>query len=241
MTCSPHYLTASLSHGERSRLLVGAQAWIATLCRRAGFRGEDLEDAIQDVLAEVWRASEKYDPAEGAFTTFCRAVAGRKLAGIKRDAATHGVRTVAMSNPELVVADPVEPDDEPGDEPAAADVGPILAALGQPELLSELTSNQRRLFELVAIDGLTVVQAAQQVGVKLSLAEITLRQVAARLMESGKLPAELVERFRAWKQTDAIHPARPTRYSRGREWKPKQRPRPAEKETAPEKGPGATK
>ena len=60
---------------------------------------------------------------------------------------------------------------------------------------------------------MTAPEAAERLGKKLSLVEISLRKLVRRLLESGCLPPELADQFREWQRIDAIRPAREAKRS----------------------------
>lgn len=247
-----HYPTACLSTSaaaiplppsERERLLASVDKWICRVVNGAGLPAAEVEDVIQDCRLEVWKASERFDPARGiAFTTFAGHVVRRRLAEFRRNKATHGGPAAVHPEVPESIPDPagwdgnVDDGTEAAFGPEDADMEARIRALAAGEWLSVLTDSQKRLFELVALRGLTAPQAAAQIGVKLSIVEIALRGIVKKI--EGHLSPALAAKLEKWKADDAVAPARKARYAKGREWKPKEK-RPAAEKPDPGEKPAA--
>lgn len=209
MACpDPPARPVPLSEADRAKLINSVRALVRKLARDSGARPGDVDDLEQDCLLELWKASPRYDPRKGKFTTFasrvCRGCISEKVRGAAKRRVT-GATT--MDHPERVPdREPTEPeaDDESGDPTGA---GSILRQLALTALGAGLTPKERGLFALLA-DGLTGPQIADQLGKKLSLVEISIRQLVGKLVASGRLPPELVERFRRQKKLERVNPAR---------------------------------
>lgn len=170
------------------------------------------DDVIGEAVVAVVKAFGRYDPARAAPTTFASRVVKGAIATWLRNRQTINRPLAHMDRPDDIESGP-ESDGHRGECDGPDNPDALSAVANLAGITANLTPGQQRLFGLLA-SGLTMPQVADQLGRKLSIVEIAVRRLVARLVEGGRLPPELVERFAAWKVADAANPARkavPTR------------------------------
>ncbi|MEZ5217381.1 MAG: sigma-70 family RNA polymerase sigma factor [Ilumatobacteraceae bacterium] len=131
------------------------------------------EDVVQEVLVEVWRTAERFDPARGSVMTWVLTLAHR--------------RTVDRVRRERSQADRLEREQvlatsAPGDGPAEAlersETGERLRAA-----LATLTVPQREALELAYFGGHSYPEVADRLGVPLGTVKTRIRQGMLRLRD----------------------------------------------------------
>lgn len=138
-------------------------------------RGE-AEELVSDVLLEIWRRSERYDPARGAPVTYLMTLARSRAIDRQRSAA---FRTKG----ELSAADrPSSADPSPvPDPPASAMLNEnrqrVLAAMQQLDPL------YRQAVEFAFFDGLSHTQIAERLNKPLGTVKTYIRQGLIRLRD----------------------------------------------------------
>lgn len=67
---------------------------IRSMAVRSAFAGVDLEDVVENIIAELWMGDylNAFDPALGSFSTYILGHARVRIAGAKRDFAKRGAR-----------------------------------------------------------------------------------------------------------------------------------------------------
>ncbi|HEX3152818.1 MAG TPA: sigma-70 family RNA polymerase sigma factor [Gemmataceae bacterium] len=213
----------SFSRDERAKMIEGNRALIKKLVREGGVHSNDRDDVIQDVMLTLWKSFDNYDPMIAKFSTFTHHVA--------RHAILEYVSQRSIRPQLISVERSVDPPDgsEDGEGAASGDSDEVFglddwnqifrpAAVDAIATKARLSAGYRRLLKMFA-DRLTAPEIADQLGQKLSVVEINMRPLVRKLVASDALPAELVERFAAWKEVDKINPARKARYKEGKGWK----------------------
>lgn len=141
------------------------------LARRFCRSAEDAEDATQEILVEVWRSAERYDPKVGSEVTFLMTIARRRLI----DRARRQGRRPAMELLEDAgtLAAPAQRDQvELQDEVQRAE-----------QALAQLRPEQRQVLDLALGHGRTHQEIAAAIGIPLGTVKSHARRGLLRLRE----------------------------------------------------------
>lgn len=122
---------------------------LAMRLRRQGASPAEAEDALQETFLDVWRYAESYR-GDGAVAAWLWGIARRKFAMMVRGEIRGRARDQAAAR------NPSAPSSEEGEWAAAIDAGVALERLS-PDL--------RAAFEAIAIDGMSVSEAAERLGI----------------------------------------------------------------------------
>ena len=132
-----------------------------------------VEDVVQNVLFSLHRARHTYRP-ERPFGPWLWAIGRNAVIDAQRVRSRRLRREVPLES----VAEPVQPESDPVDVPT---LSPELA-----EALQKLPASQREAVELVRLQGLSVAEAAQRVGISPGALKVRAhrgyRALRARLM-----------------------------------------------------------
>lgn len=169
---------ASGAHGSAEAMLDRFGGLVWTLARRMCADRAEAEDAVQEIMADVWRSVQqgRYDPAKGSETTFVATIARRRLIDRLRKRRTPAAGLV----PDLAEAKPnATPVAELGEEARAA-----------AAVLEELSEPQQKAIRLSVMHGLTHEQIAEVTGMPLGTVKTHIRRglirMRERLSESGR-------------------------------------------------------
>lgn len=196
---TPAHPPAPPSQEERQRMLAGVEAIIrqhVRLARGLGRRHrQDADDLYQNAWLQLWTASERFRADGGAkWSTFAfRTLDGLRLQMHAADKPPGPIDPSAFDDfTDTTLPDPAA--DEP-DSPASADLFEQLATAVRRALadglLDKLDAAHRRLVEVVAFDGLTTDQAAEQLG-KSPAAVAKILRTALRTLCRGGLTSHAV-------------------------------------------------
>lgn len=154
----------------------GGLVW--TLARRFCPDRVEAEDAVQEIMADVWNSVRqgRYDPTKGSEATFVATIARRRLIDrIRKKKLQTGelVADIAQATP------PAEPAPELGEQARAA-----------AELMDELSEAQQTAIRMAVLHGLTHEQVAEATGMPLGTVKTHIRRGLIRmrdkLAQSGK-------------------------------------------------------
>ena len=134
---------------------------------------EDVADFVADVFVEVMRSAGGYDPRRGSAVSWLYGVGGNVAAGMRRRQARLIDAERRVAGRALLDADDYLRVEERIDAAAA------LRRIHQAA--SDLPDADRRLLELIAVDGLSPAEAAQALGIGLVAARVRLLRARARL------------------------------------------------------------
>ncbi len=148
----------------------GSTVW--GLARRLCRSAEDAEDATQEILLEIWRSAERFDPTAGSELTFVMTIARRRLIDRARrlgrrppiDLLHEGADLAA----ETPTTDPVEFDDE---------------VRRAHQALLQLRPEQRQVLQLSLAEGRTHHEIAAAVGIPLGTVKSHARRGLMRLRD----------------------------------------------------------
>lgn len=161
---------------ELQRRYAGAVWGLARrFCRNAA----DAEDATQEILVEVWRNADRFDPAAGSELTFLMTIARRRLIDRTRREGRRLPAETGHEADELAAAR--EPDRvEEGDEVQRAQ-----------QALQQLRPEQRRVLQLSLGEGRTHQEISAAIGIPLGTVKSHARRGLIRLRELlGAVPPE---------------------------------------------------
>jgi RNA polymerase sigma-70 factor (ECF subfamily) len=140
------------------------------LARRSGLPRSEVDDAVQEVFAELWRTAGRFDPGVAGEATFVAMIARRRLIDRRRRLAARG---------EVVTGEPPEPA-EAVRMPRAAEAeeaGRAAAAL------ATLGEEQQRVLRLSVYEGLSHEGIARATGLPLGTVKTHARRGLMRLRE----------------------------------------------------------
>jgi RNA polymerase sigma-70 factor, ECF subfamily len=137
---------------------------------------EDVADFVAEVFVEVMRSASGFDPRRGKAVPWLYGLAGHVAADLHRRRLRRHDAENRLAGRLLLDADDYARVEERID--AAAQARMLYAALGR------LREADRRLLELVAVDGLTPAQVAQALGISAVSARVRLMRSRARLQEA---------------------------------------------------------
>ena len=141
------------------------------LARRFCRSAEDAEDATQDILVEVWRSAERYDPRVGSEATFLMTIARRRL--IDRARRKGRRPATELLEDAGTIAAPIEQDRaEVHDE-----------VLRAQQAMAQLRPEQRDVLDLALGHGRTHQEIAAAIGIPLGTVKSHARRGLIRLRE----------------------------------------------------------
>ena len=139
------------------------------LARRFCRSAEDAEDATQEILIEIWKSAERFDPASGSELTFVMTIARRRLIDRARRLGRRPPLELLQEAGDVAAA--ASPDRSEVDDEARK----AMAALQQ------LRPEQRQVLELALAEGRTHQEIAQAVGIPLGTVKSHARRGLMRL------------------------------------------------------------
>lgn len=122
---------------------------LAMRLRRSGASTVEAEDVLQETFVEVWRSAGSFR-GDGAVAAWMWGIARRKFAMMVRG----GVRDRAR----IVAATPVGVSE-------ASEEGAWVTAADAGRAFEQLSPDLRAAFEVMVVDGLSVAQAADRLGI----------------------------------------------------------------------------
>lgn len=167
------------------RLLVERYAGLVwSLVRRKVRSNSDAEDLVQEIFADVWRSSPRYDAQAGSEDTFVAMIARRRVIDHIRRTTRAGA-PVPLSDASAQAADTSDP--APG---VGLDAG--VQARRAMKVLGALRPERRRALELSIVHGLSHTQIAESTGMPLGTVKAHVRRGLdeVRRMLQPQLPAE---------------------------------------------------
>lgn len=192
--CQPAPAAPPLTRAEREAMLAEADHIIKPFVLRSGVHKSQREDVMQDCRLAIWQVMDRFDPARGvAWTTFVGGVVKRTVMRSLCDPQSGGAEgssgrpcqlydAAAEHVPDRDTEHEIDGDEE-RDETAV--YGELSAAvrrqLAEP-LLAKLTPGHRRLVEIVAFDGLTPDQAADQLGQPVKVVKVNLQNAVKKML-----------------------------------------------------------
>ena len=153
------------------RFLARYSSMVWGLARRFCRSAEDAEDATQEIMVEVWRSAERYDPGAGSEVTFLMTIARRRLIDRAR---RQGRRPQAeLLEDAGTLAAPTTGDQvELHDEVARA-----------KEALGQLRPEQREVLDLALGHGRTHQEISAAIGIPLGTVKSHARRGLIKLRE----------------------------------------------------------
>ena len=190
--------TNARTQAEREQMLAQVQNAIGKEVR-TGIPPRHHDDVMQDVQLAVWQATERFDPARGTkWSTYAIGTIKNTVANWKKHHNGEDKGTVQQLNDadlERQTApeepDPLAAEGDDGTDEAQLDgetMGQLATALrrGLAEgVLAQLSPGYRRLVELVAFEGLTADQIAEQLGHPAKTVRANLKGAVRRLCALG--------------------------------------------------------
>jgi RNA polymerase sigma-70 factor (ECF subfamily) len=141
---------------------------------------EEAEEVVQDVFWQLWKATLRYDPARGRFSTWLFSVTRNRCIDRLRASARAPARADGSELARLAADDDQEVE--------AYQVERQKEVRAQLELLSE---DQRQAIELAFFRGLSHVEIASTTGEALGTVKSRIRRGLLRLREGLERPREV--------------------------------------------------
>lgn len=152
----------------------GGFVW--SLARKYLSGREDIEDAVQDIFAELWRFASRFDPAKGSEPTFIALIARRRLIDRRRRAELQ-----KLERDPSVVHQP-GPAALPESDPQRHELaGSALAAM------RSLPEQQQTILRLAVLQGQTHESIAKAINLPLGTVKTHARRSLIRLRELMEL------------------------------------------------------
>jgi len=182
----PDSLLQRIARGDREAVpqcidRYGGLVW--SLARRMAPRGDDPEDAVQEIFIDLWKNADRYDPNRGEETVFVAMIARRRLIDRRRKVD----RTPDFSSLDAVA----EPGDGRIDQERETDAA--LAA----RAMTELEPQQRKMLTLSLKLGLSHGEIAEVTGTALGTVKSHIRRGLISLREQLTRNGNLTERRQA--------------------------------------------
>ena len=136
-------------------------------------RPEDVADFVANVFLEVLRSAGSYDPRRGDAVAWLYGLAGNVAAGMRRQQRRSTDAEHRLAGRSLLEADDYARVEERIDAASA-----LRRAY---EAMQQLPDQDRRLLELVAVDGLSTGEAANALGITAVATRVRLVRARARL------------------------------------------------------------
>ena len=150
----------------------GGLVW--SLARRFLSNRAEAEDAVQEIFADVWKSSGRYDPSVASETTFIAMIARRRLIDrIRRKTSRPAMGGIT----EEIVAD--EAPSSVSEERPGLDEDAARAA----EALKQLSTDQQRVLRLSLVEGKSHEQISRATGMPLGTVKTHARRGMLRLRE----------------------------------------------------------
>ena len=123
-------------------------------------------DLVADVFLAVIESADRFDPGRGAFRPWLYGIAGKRVADGRRRAARAGRAAARLAGHRLLQPDAYAELEDRLD--AAAELRELY------EAMAGLRDGERAVLELVALDQLTVTEAAHALGIRPGTARMRL-------------------------------------------------------------------
>ena len=144
---------------------------IWSLARRFSPVYADAEDAVQEVLLEIWRSASRFDPQVASETTFIATIAKRRLIDRHRRR-SRGVELAPIADEPAIAS-----------RPAAETVELQEEAERVRAVMGRLRHDERRVLEMSLVDGLTHSQISEATSLPLGTVKTHARRGLNRLRE----------------------------------------------------------
>lgn len=140
--------------GAYSALLRDLLPYLRALTRRTFRQVEEAEDAVQDILLTLHTVRHTYDPSR-PFRPWIATLARRRIADRLRGLGRRGANEILSSLDDDETFGVAAANTSPEDRALARDMATAVAAL---------PPGQRRAFELLKVEGLSLVEASAATG-----------------------------------------------------------------------------
>ncbi|MDZ7616071.1 MAG: RNA polymerase sigma factor [Patescibacteria group bacterium] len=147
----------------------GALVW--SLARRHVRQHADAEDAVQDVLIDVWRNAARFDSTIASEATFIATIAHRRLVDRHRKQSRRIATQTMVEEPAL------------GDRSHQADLEEREDAQRVRQFMGRLRAEEKRVLELGLLEGLSQSQISEASGMPLGTVKTHTRRGLKRLRE----------------------------------------------------------
>jgi RNA polymerase sigma-70 factor (ECF subfamily) len=141
----------------------------------------EVADVVAETFLAVWRNADGFDPERGSVAQWISGIAARRFLDLRRsERRRRAVRERVVGRADITVADLDELVDQIDAERAADAIGPALR---------RLPWRQRVVFELVAVEGMSVTAAAEALGMSASAVSMRLSRARRALRVDLAVPS----------------------------------------------------
>lgn len=191
MTSNEHTtLLAEVASGDQEamRALIKRYSGLVwSLVRRKIRSQNDAEDLVQEIFADIWKSSHRYDPSVGSEDTFVAMITRRRI--------IDQIRRIGRSPDQVTLDAPGAERACSGDDEAIEQLDTTPHAKRVMSVLRSLRPERRQTIELAVIHGLSHSQIAESTGMPLGTVKAHLRRGLdeVRTLLSPQLPADSKE------------------------------------------------
>lgn len=147
-----------------------------SLARRLTPNQSEAEDAVQEILLEIWKNASRYDPSIASETTFVAMLARRRLIDRARRSARRSEREMPIGEMDAV-AGGLSADERAGDISSDGDASRAV------EALSQLSAEQQKILRLSIYRGLSHEKISRAIGLPLGTVKTHARRGLLKLRE----------------------------------------------------------
>lgn len=143
---------------------------VLAMSRRILGNSGEAEDAVQEIMIELWRTAARYDPTRAGERTFVVMVARRRLID-RRRAKRAPVESFDQMDPDQMSTMLDTPFDESGD------------AMKAVRAIDKLPEDKKKVLRLSVVDGLSHDEISQTTGIPLGTVKSHLRRALTSVRE----------------------------------------------------------
>jgi RNA polymerase sigma-70 factor (ECF subfamily) len=154
------------------------RALIYTTVYRVINNPQDAEDLTQDVLLKIWKKADTWDVSKGRLSTWIASIARNRAIDVIRSKQRRAALCERVQNEERAHIGTIFED------PAREKIYATEAHQIARSAIVELSPEQRKVIEMVYIEGLTQVEVAKRVGIPIGTAKARVRRGVQRLRKT---------------------------------------------------------
>ena len=156
---------ASGDQGAMRKLIEGYTGLVWSIVRRKINSNSDAEDLVQEIFADVWKSSSRYDASMGSTATFIAVITRRRVIDHIRKVGRRSASVSLDASPMLVAAQ-----DAPAGGSVSEESGKVLRAI------ATLRPERQTVLDLSIVQGLSHTQITEATGMPLGTVKAHLRR-----------------------------------------------------------------